>query len=262
MFGKRHCGALIVAVFAVLASAVSHAGERPKNLIVMIADGTGSQQYAFARWWKSEPLNIEKYQTGTLRTFSASSVTTDSAAAATAFATGVRTSAEVIGIGPAGQKLLPGAAPYDNVEGHPLATILEGAKLLGKATGIVATSRFSHATPAAYFSHAAHRDDENDIAEMGVYAGIDVVLAGGLRHLLPRVQKGVRNDDEDLTQVLRDRGYALALTAGEMRSATSGRLWGGFASSHMEPDLSSCCRITIPAASPSATGAPISATRL
>ncbi len=222
----------------VLCMAVSvAAGEKPKNIIVMIADGTGSQQYTFARWWKGEPLQIEKYLVGSLRTFIADSVVADSAPAATALATGVRTSDKLIGIGPVGTGLLPGESVYNGEPNHPLATVLEGAKLLGKATGVVATCRISHATPAGYYAHTNNRNFENDITEMGVYSNIDVMLGGGGRHLLPMAAKGKREDGENLEQVLLDRGYSLVKTADQLRAITSGRVWGAFAANHMEPEI-------------------------
>ncbi len=222
----------------VLCIAVSvAAGEKPKNIIVMIADGTGSQQYTFARWWKGEPLQIEKYLVGSLRTFIADSVVADSAPAATALATGVRTSDKLIGIGPVGTGLLPGESVYNGETHHPLATVLEGAKLLGKATGVVATCRISHATPAGYYAHTNNRNFENDITEMGVYSNIDVMLGGGGRHLLPMAAKGKREDGENLEQVLLDRGYSLVKTADQLRAITSGRVWGAFAANHMEPEI-------------------------
>ncbi len=89
MHGKTKLGRLLsVLLIALCIAAPAAAGERPKNLIVMIADGTGSQQYTFGRWWKGSPLNIEKYAIGSIRTFIADSVVADSAPAGTAFATG------------------------------------------------------------------------------------------------------------------------------------------------------------------------------
>jgi hypothetical protein len=123
---RRRWHSLIVAL---LLSVAASSGERPKNVIVMIADGTGSQQYTFARWWKGEPMHIEKHLSGSLRTFIADSVVADSAPAASAMATGFRTSDKLISTGPHGKGLLPGERVYNGVEFHPLATVLEGARL-------------------------------------------------------------------------------------------------------------------------------------
>ena len=57
-----------------------------------------------------------------------------------------------------------------------MATVLEAARVCGKSTGIVATARVSHATPAAFSSHCHERDNENVIIKQQVYQNIDVVL--------------------------------------------------------------------------------------
>ncbi len=223
-------------VILCLAATVA-AGEKPKNIIVMIADGTGSQQYTFGRWWKGAPLNVEKYAVGSIRTHIADSVVADSAPAATSFATGVRSSDKVIGVGPTNKGLLPGESMYEGVAYHPLATVLEGARLLGKATGVVATSRIAHATPAAFYAHAHNRADEQDITEMGVYANMDVVFGGGQDRLLPKERNGSREDGENLVSVLKERGYSYVATADEMRGVASGKVWGMFANAAMKPEI-------------------------
>ena len=88
-------------------------------------------------------------------------------------------------MGPNNETLTGVAAPPEDLRYRPLATVLEGAKLLKKATGIVVTSRVTHATPAAYMAHAPSRAAEDDIMEQAVYQDINVVLGGGKRHLVP-----------------------------------------------------------------------------
>ena len=58
------------------------------------------------------------------------------------------------------QILLPAVDP----NGIPCPTVLEAAQLKGMKTGLVATSRITHATPASFASHVLWRDSENDIA--------------------------------------------------------------------------------------------------
>ena len=112
-----------------------------------------------------------------------------------------------------------------------------GARLLKKATGIVATSRVSHATPGAYVAHVPMRDDENDIMEQAVYQGLDVVLGGGKRHLLPKDSKGSRTDGENLLQVLKGQGYAFVENRRDLLAVSSGRVFGMFADNHMDPEI-------------------------
>ena len=80
--------------------------------------------------------------------------------------------------------------------GQPVSTLLELAKAGGKATGVVTTTRVTHATPAATYSHVCHRDAESDIAAQLVPGGalynaklqdgVDVVFGGGRQFFLPR----------------------------------------------------------------------------
>jgi len=71
-----------------------------RNVIVMIVDGCSSEQYTFARWFKGAPLTFDPYRIGAVATYIADSVIADSAPAASAFATGVRTSDKHISVGP------------------------------------------------------------------------------------------------------------------------------------------------------------------
>ncbi len=211
--------------------------ERPKNLILMTVDGCGAEQYTLARWVKGAPLSFEDHLVGAVRTFNTDSVITDSAPAASAYATGVRTSDKFISIGPHGKETpgLPIAAP--DVRLKPMATILEGARLKGMATGIVCTSRVTHATPAAFIAHTTSRDMEDMIMEQAIYQGVDLVLGGGMRHLLPKEKGGSRTDGEDLSAALTGRGYSILRTKSDLDAFRPGKAFGLFAGSHMEAEL-------------------------
>ena len=176
-------------------------------------DGCGDEQLTLARWYKGRPLALDGFRTGAVKSFIADSVIADSAPAASAYATGVRTSGKVISLGPR-SKTIPGVpAPSPDLVLKPCATVLEGARLLGKSTGLVVTCRISHATPAAYVAHVPNREMEQDITEQAVYQNLDVVFGGGRNFLLPGNAGGARQDQEDLTAVLRER----RLSAGRQR---------------------------------------------
>ncbi len=196
-----------------------------------------STVFTAARWYKGEALHLDPYARGLLKTWMADSVITDSAAAGTAFATGYKTSDGFVGVGPRTDTTLSTFSASEELAYRPLATVLEGAKLMGKATGIVATSRVTHATPAAFGSHIHDRGLDNEIMEHLVYNDIDVVFGGGKRHLLPVADGGKRTDGENLVQVLLDRGFEFVETRDDMLALDSGRAWGMFASSHMLPDI-------------------------
>jgi alkaline phosphatase len=96
------------------------------------------------------------------------SFVTDSAAAATAIATGVKTVNGAVAIDPAGREL---------------TTILELAKASGRATGLVSTCQITDATPAAFAAHVPHRAEQSEIARQYIErTGVDVILGGGAAH--------------------------------------------------------------------------------
>ena len=90
---------------------------------------------------------------------------TDSAAAATAFSTGVKTFNGAVGV---------------DVDGNPVPTLLEDARRAGKATGLVTTSQVTDATPAAYGAHVTDRAQQSEIARQFLEGSKpDVILGGG-----------------------------------------------------------------------------------
>ena len=208
-----------------------------KNVIVMIPDGCDETVQTVARWYKGEDLQVDKMAIGAVKIHMADSIITDSASAATAFAEGIKTSNGFLGVGPAPETLLSIYAPEDMATPYaPVASVLEAAKLAGKATGVVATSRITHATPAAFYTHVENRNWPNDIMEHLVYNNVDVAFGGGKRHLLLTSDGGKRSD-EDLMSVLLERGYQFVETAEAMDDVTRGKVFGLFNSSHMQPDI-------------------------
>jgi alkaline phosphatase len=125
-----------------------------RNVILMISDGFGPASETFARnvaqyTNRSNTLSLDSILIGSSRTRSGSSFVTDSAAGATAFACGIKTYNGGISV---------------DMKSRPCGTVLEAAKMKGLLTGLVATSRISHATPATFAAHVGLRDDEAEIA--------------------------------------------------------------------------------------------------
>lgn len=244
------CGALVVSLSGTATAwdddQFRYPRKRIKNVIVMVPDGCDETVQTVARWYKGEALQVDKMKLGAVKIHMANSVITGSAAAATAFATGHKTTVRFLGVGPRTEDLLTGFEPTADPYA-PVASILEAAQRRGKATGLVATSRISHATPAAFGSHIQDRGWDNDIMEHLVYNNIDVVLGGGARHLIPKGDTyttsfgaawgGKRTDGENLMDVLIDRGYMFIDNKEDMDAVTSGRVWGLFDDSHMQPDM-------------------------
>jgi alkaline phosphatase len=204
-----------------------------KNVIMMVMDGTSVGATTLARWYKGENLALDEMVTGAVRTHSAESAITDSAPAATALATGHKSNDKFIGVLPS-EVTTPGVEQVSEENRFkPVANVLEGAKLKGKATGIIATAEIQHATPAGFSAHANHRNDFETIAEQQVYQEMDVVLGGGKNSLLPDKRK----DKEDLQSVLEEKGYELIETREELLNSKADKIWGAFASGALAYDM-------------------------
>jgi alkaline phosphatase len=232
--------------------AVHRDAERFHNVIVLIPDGCGVGHMTIARWFKGAPLTQDSMDVSLVRTFSANSMIAGSASTATAFATGYKTreeessKARCLSIRP-DSLFLPDAQELPPSEKwRPVATVLEGARLAGKAVGLVATSRISHATPAAYASHWHSRDDESILMEQMVHQSMDVVFGGVLRYLVGidtkipgTMYKGVRRDGENLVEILKSFGYKVITTKDELNALDlhASKIWGMFAASHMLYDI-------------------------
>lgn len=236
-------------LFLILQTALTEAATSPpkaipgkpaqKNVIVLMTDGTGAAHTTITRWYKGGPLALDRMYYSLLRTHSAESLITDSAPAATAFATGYKSNDKYVGIYPS-EITLPGLPPFkEDWKYRPLATVLEAAKASGKSVGLVATSNIQHASPAAYSAHVRDRSDYNEIAEQQVYQNIDVVFGGGKQFLVPESQGGKRTDGEDLIAVLKGRGYAFIENRDQLLNLPPGtrRVWGLFAPNDLAYDF-------------------------
>ncbi len=228
-----------------------HGKNETKNIIMMIPDGCDASIQTLARWVKGKgvkekKLTVDRLDRGAVKCHMANSVIPGSAAAATAFACGHKTTARFLGVGPRTEDLLSTANskvdPY-----APIASVLEAAKKKGKSVGLVSTSRITHATPAAYYSHVHDRGMDNEIMEQLVYQNVDVVFGGGARHLIPKGEtytttfgdtwSGKRTDGENLMDILAARGVQFIDNIKDMEAATSMPVMGLFDDSHMDPDL-------------------------
>ncbi|KAG2231317.1 hypothetical protein INT48_001253 [Thamnidium elegans] len=196
-------GAIIVASTIFLGKTIEP--EPKKNVIMMISDGFGPASETFARQyytWLGERdvktmLPLDEIHVGHSRTQSSSSLVTDSAAGATAFA--------------CAQKSYNGAIGVDPQE-VPCGTVLESAKIhKGMLTGLVVTSRITHATPAAFSAHVRGRDSENTIAEQQIGHNplgrtVDLMFGGGVCEFLSNATLGsCRTDTRDLFSEAEDQ---------------------------------------------------------
>jgi alkaline phosphatase len=114
-------------------------------------------------------------------------------------------------------------------DGTKIPTLLEMAKQRGKATGLVATSTITHATPASFASHVKSRNDQHIIAEHFFDNKVNVILGGGRSYFIPQSMEGsVRKDNRNLVEEFRNSGYTYVETEAELKSASSENLLGLF----------------------------------
>ncbi|NQU20284.1 MAG: alkaline phosphatase [Candidatus Nealsonbacteria bacterium] len=138
------------------------------NVILMIGDGMGFEQVEAGRMYLGGHIAFDDLpHQAEMTTHSANSTITDSAAAATAMATGQKVSNGVI------STAIPG-------DGSELTTALEILRDRGKATGLVTTTNITHATPGAFGAHAVSRGHTADIAgDLLGQTRPDVIFGGG-----------------------------------------------------------------------------------
>ncbi|MEJ2795387.1 alkaline phosphatase [Iodobacter sp. LRB] len=250
-------------ITGLMASAFSAAASAaPKNVIFFLGDGMGLTTMTAARIYavgEEGDLTMDTLpETAFIKTYSNDAQVTDSAPSMSAYMTGVKMNNEVISMSPdtkasdaAGNAYLSGAdsrCPADN--GKPVRTLLEIAKAAGLATGVVTTTRVTHATPAASYAHICHRDAENDIAaqfvpggkgyNVALQDGVDILMGGGRQFFTPASAKGKRTDDRDLVAELKARGYSIAANRAEfdaLDAAKTNKFVGLFTASHMSYDL-------------------------
>jgi alkaline phosphatase len=212
-------------------------GAQVKNIVFMLSDGTANEAWPLARWVKGERLASDDILSGAIRTYGADSIITDSAPGATSYATGQKGTDKGISVYP--WNVTIAGVDFDPTRRYvPLATVLEGARLTGRATGIVATSNVQHATPADFTAHTHDRNNYNEIGEQQVYQNIDVVFAGGAQYLLPKgVGEGVRTDGENLVEVIKSKGYTYVTDREQMLAASGQKIFGVFARDAMAYDI-------------------------
>jgi alkaline phosphatase len=229
---RRNVAAALLLLAGMLAAAPA-----ARNLILMIPDGCGFSTATLARWHSGRPLALDALLCGAVKTNADNSIITESAAAATALATGYKTSCGFLGMGPGPSRRLHVApATPDSFGYRPLATLPEAARLQGKSTGLVVTCRFPHATPAGFAAHVNDRDEYAEIAKQMVYQKLDVMFGGGLGWLKPKSRGGLREDSLDLELVLGRRGCGLVRTSAGLAAVHATPVWGLFAEEDMRPE--------------------------
>jgi len=200
-----------------------------RNIIFLIPDGMSSEGVTLARWYKAfdrttrsfdtnVTLSFDSFASGMVRNWWMSNGVVggvvDSAPATTAMASGIKTNDKFVGV---------------TDQSVPVANVFQGARLMGRSTGLIATSNIQHATPAGFSSHINDRALFDVISSQQVYGGHDVVFGGGSQFLNYR--------DNNLIEALGEMGYQYITTREEMLALTEGPVWGMFAPNAMAYDF-------------------------
>ncbi len=188
-----------------------------KNVIFMVSDGFGEAAASAYRQYKgtAEAPVWEAGLPASVATYSADNPVTDSAAAATAFATGVKTYNGAIGV---------------DIDGQPLVSLLDLASGAGKATGIVTSDLVTGATPAGFAASNVHRNNHAEIAQAYVDDGeLDVILGGGRRSFLADPD----GDGASTLQEAEAAGLDAVATPQELAASGSARVLGLFATAEL-----------------------------
>ena len=199
-----------------------------RNLILFVGDGMGPTTVAAARILDGQRrgasgeenlLSFERFPySGYSKTYNTDLQTPDSAGTMSAIISGVKTRAGLIGLNSDAR-----LGDCESSFGAEVPSLLQHAETAGLATGVVTTTRITHATPAATYAHAAQRDWEVDSAvpesargrcadiarqliEFDHGDGIEVLMGGGRQMFLPSDRAdpeypevaGLRADGRDL----------------------------------------------------------------
>lgn len=186
----------------------------PKNIIMVVADGMGPAFTTAYRNYADNPATPEieevvfdDFLVGNAATHPAkvSGYVTDSAAAATALASGVKSYNGAIGV---------------DVDMKPVNSVMHYAKGLGMRTGLAVTSQIVHATPASYIAHNKSRKNYNEIAndfydiKVNGEPVADVLLGGGTTYF--------QREDRDVLGQFIDDGYQYAKSYNDLESMPAG----------------------------------------
>lgn len=182
-----------------------------RSVILMIGDGMGPGQLdaaSLVRYGETGVLELQSLPVcGELSTASLSGIT-DSAASATAMATGIKTFNARIGM---------------SQTGEPLETVVEWANERGIATGVVTTAALPHATPGAFTAHNESRHDMDNIAiDQATQVQPQLMLGGGAQYF-----------GDDLVAELVAAGYDVVRDRQALADAGD-KVWGVFADEHMD----------------------------
>jgi alkaline phosphatase len=196
-----------------------------RNVIFMVSDGMSAGTLSMADHMKriqfGTPSNwIALYETNRAKRSlmdmaSLTSIVTDSAAAAASWGCGFRVENGSLNMGPNGEEYVPVLTKFKNA---------------GKKTGLVTTTRMTHATPSGFIANVTNRGMEHEIAVQMLEREADVYMGGGLRFFA----SDKRRDNRDLISEFKAKGYAYVANKSELSAVPeASRVLGLFHDDHL-----------------------------
>ena len=168
----------------------SFKNKKPKNIILLIGDGMGLTQIYSGYTANKGQLSLFNIPTqGFSITRSFDSYITDSAAGATAMATGHKTNNRFISV--------------DENE-KPLELITQQLARKNFKTAIISAGNITDATPAAFYAHQPERSYNEAIAYDFLANPSDILIGGGRNEFM------ARKDGKDLSKLLIAKGYTFS----------------------------------------------------
>lgn len=166
------------------------AKKKPKNVILLIGDGMGLAQIYAGYTANKGQLSLFNISTqGLSVTKSSDSYITDSAAGATAMATGTKTNNRFISV---------------DENRKPLEVITQQLAKKNFKTAIISAGNITDATPAAFYAHQPERSYNEPIAYDFLSNPSDILIGGGLKEFK------TRKDGKDLSMLLIEKGYSFS----------------------------------------------------
>lgn len=199
-------------IILILAAALAGACTAPRgdgevrNVIFMIGDGMGLAHVSMLQIGNDfAPTSFDRAEgVALITTRSANNRVTDSSAAGTALSSGYKTANSMLGVDTLG-------------EAHPSMMAL--AIRAGHPAGLVVTCYLQHATPGAFYAHAASRSDTEGITRDLLDSRVDVLMGGGSEWLDAACDEGGTYFD-----AFRSRGYRVASSIDEADTLRADKL--------------------------------------
>src|SRR5881397_1740506 len=185
---------------------------KPFGIILFVGEGLSPSRLAPTRAYAgaSTRLSLDSMpHVAFLTNYSKDFAAPDSAATATAIATGVR---------------VPNSAIAINGDKKPITSIIELAREYGRATGLITDTKLTDPTSAAFYAHPAESSDVEKIATEFVDRGnVDIAMGGGGAQFLPATKGGDRQDARDLLLELRGNGFDIVRTRTDLEAVPAWR---------------------------------------